>query len=109
MLNLRWRSGALGSVSVSMLTYPQNLEGSITLLSERGTVRVGGVAVNALARALMSRMEFIDLKSQYRQLKADIDAAIQRVSSMDSSSSGRKSRCSKKNCPNMSGHVIASP
>jgi UDP-N-acetyl-2-amino-2-deoxyglucuronate dehydrogenase len=29
-----------------MLTYPQNLEGSITILGENGTVRIGGVAVN---------------------------------------------------------------
>jgi UDP-N-acetyl-2-amino-2-deoxyglucuronate dehydrogenase len=46
VLNVRWRNGALGSMSVTMLTYPQNLEGSITILGERGTVRVGGVAVN---------------------------------------------------------------
>ena len=46
VLNVRWRSGALGSVSVTMLTYPKNLEGSITILGEKGTVRVGGVAVN---------------------------------------------------------------
>jgi UDP-N-acetyl-2-amino-2-deoxyglucuronate dehydrogenase len=29
-----------------MLTYPNNLEGSITILGEKGTVRIGGVAVN---------------------------------------------------------------
>ncbi len=46
VLNVRWRSGALGSMAVTMLTYPQNLEGSITILGEKGTVRVGGVAVN---------------------------------------------------------------
>lgn len=46
VLNVRWRSGALGSMSVTMLAYPQNLEGSITILGEKGTVRVGGVAVN---------------------------------------------------------------
>jgi UDP-N-acetyl-2-amino-2-deoxyglucuronate dehydrogenase len=46
VLNIRWRNGALGSMSVTMLTYPQNLEGSITILGEKGTVRVGGVAVN---------------------------------------------------------------
>lgn len=46
VLNIRWRNGALGSMSVTMLTYPKNLEGSITILGERGTVRVGGVAVN---------------------------------------------------------------
>jgi UDP-N-acetyl-2-amino-2-deoxyglucuronate dehydrogenase len=44
--NIRWRSGALGSVSVTMLTYKSNFEGSLTILGEKGTVRVGGVAVN---------------------------------------------------------------
>lgn len=48
VLNIRWRNGALGSMSVTMLTYPNNMEGSITILGERGTVRVGGVAVNEI-------------------------------------------------------------
>ncbi|NHZ64576.1 Gfo/Idh/MocA family protein [Massilia genomosp. 1] len=46
VISLRWRNGALGSMNVTMLTYPRNLEGSITILGERGTVRIGGVAVN---------------------------------------------------------------
>ena len=46
VLNIRWRSGALGSMSCTMLTYPKNLEGSITILGEKGTARIGGVAVN---------------------------------------------------------------
>jgi UDP-N-acetyl-2-amino-2-deoxyglucuronate dehydrogenase len=46
--NVRWRAGALGSVSVTMLTYPKNLEGSITVIGEKGTARVGGVAVNEI-------------------------------------------------------------
>ena len=46
VLNVRWRNGALGSMAVTMLTYPKNLEGSITVLGEKGTVRVGGQAVN---------------------------------------------------------------
>jgi UDP-N-acetyl-2-amino-2-deoxyglucuronate dehydrogenase len=45
---IKWHSGALGSVNVTMLTYPKNLEGSITLIGETGTVRVGGVAVNEI-------------------------------------------------------------
>jgi UDP-N-acetyl-2-amino-2-deoxyglucuronate dehydrogenase len=48
--NIRWRNGALGSVNVTMLTYPKNLEGSLTILGETGTVRVGGVAVNEIQR-----------------------------------------------------------
>jgi len=46
VISLRWRSGALGSMNVTMLTYPKNLEGSITILGEKGTVRIGGMAVN---------------------------------------------------------------
>ena len=46
VLNVKWRNGALGSMSVTMLAYPKNLEGSITILGERGSVRIGGVAVN---------------------------------------------------------------
>jgi UDP-N-acetyl-2-amino-2-deoxyglucuronate dehydrogenase len=47
-LQLRWRNGALGTMAVSMLTYPKNMEGSITLLGETGTVRIGGPAVNQI-------------------------------------------------------------
>ncbi|NOZ31789.1 MAG: Gfo/Idh/MocA family oxidoreductase [Alphaproteobacteria bacterium] len=52
---LKWRNGALGTLNVTMLTYPQNLEGSLTILGETGTVRVGGVAVNE-----MQAWEFAD-------------------------------------------------
>jgi UDP-N-acetyl-2-amino-2-deoxyglucuronate dehydrogenase len=48
VMSLRLRSGALASVNVTMLTHRKNFEGSITLLGERGTVRVGGVAVNQI-------------------------------------------------------------
>ena len=48
IVNIKWRSGALGSMAVTMLTYPKNLEGSITILGETGSVKVGGVAVNEI-------------------------------------------------------------
>lgn len=48
VVSVKWRSGALGSMNVTMLTYPKNLEGSITILGEKGTVRLGGVAVNEI-------------------------------------------------------------
>ncbi|MEO7082799.1 MAG: Gfo/Idh/MocA family oxidoreductase [Gemmatimonadaceae bacterium] len=43
---IKFRSGALGVVEVSVLTYPKNLEGSITILGESGSVKIGGTAVN---------------------------------------------------------------
>ncbi len=43
---LRFRSGALGVIEVNVLTYPRNLEGSLTILGEKGSVKIGGTAVN---------------------------------------------------------------
>ncbi|HEY5060532.1 MAG TPA: Gfo/Idh/MocA family oxidoreductase, partial [Gemmatimonadaceae bacterium] len=43
---LKFRSGALGVIEVNVLTYPRNLEGSITILGEKGSVKIGGTAVN---------------------------------------------------------------
>jgi UDP-N-acetyl-2-amino-2-deoxyglucuronate dehydrogenase len=64
VMNVRWRSGALGSVNVTMLTFPKNLEGSITILGEKGTVRVGGVAVNEI-----QHWEFADRDDDDLQVK----------------------------------------
>jgi UDP-N-acetyl-2-amino-2-deoxyglucuronate dehydrogenase len=57
VISVRWRSGALGSMNVTMLTYPRNLEGSITILGEKGTARVGGVAVNEIQQWEFSEPE----------------------------------------------------
>ena len=43
---LRFVSGALGVIEVNVLTYPRNYEGSITLMGETGTVKIGGTAIN---------------------------------------------------------------
>ncbi|WP_425261590.1 Gfo/Idh/MocA family protein [Rubrivivax sp. RP6-9] len=48
VMGLRLRKGGLASINVTMLTHGKNFEGSITLLGERGTVRIGGVAVNQI-------------------------------------------------------------
>ena len=64
VLNIKWRNGTLGSMSVTMLTYPKNLEGSIVILGEKGTVRVGGVAVNEI-----QHWEFDESKDYDDQVK----------------------------------------
>ncbi|NLW18953.1 MAG: Gfo/Idh/MocA family oxidoreductase [Candidatus Cloacimonetes bacterium] len=47
---LHFRSGAICTLNVTMLTYPKNFEGSITIIGEKGTVKVGGVAVNKIEK-----------------------------------------------------------
>ncbi len=64
VLNIKWRNGAMGSMNVTMLTYPKNYEGSITILGEKGTVRLGGVAVNEF-----QHWEFDDQKDYDEQVK----------------------------------------
>jgi UDP-N-acetyl-2-amino-2-deoxyglucuronate dehydrogenase len=48
VMSLRLRRGGLASINVTMLAHGKNFEGSITLLGEHGTVRVGGVAINRI-------------------------------------------------------------
>ena len=39
VINIKWRNGTIGSASVTMLTYPKNLEASITILGEKGSIK----------------------------------------------------------------------
>jgi UDP-N-acetyl-2-amino-2-deoxyglucuronate dehydrogenase len=48
-----------------MLTYPKNMEGSITILGEKGTVRIGGVAVNEI-----QTWEFSDTRPEDAEVAA---------------------------------------
>jgi len=43
---LKFRNGAIGVIEVNVLTYPRNWEGSITIIGERGSAKIGGTAVN---------------------------------------------------------------
>jgi len=47
---LHFRNGIIASINVTMLTYPKNFEGSITIIGEKGIVKVGGVAVNKIEK-----------------------------------------------------------
>lgn len=64
VMSIKWRSGALGSMNVTMLTYPSNFEGSITIIGEKGTARVGGVAVNEI-----QHWEFADSQPEDQKIK----------------------------------------
>ena len=72
VLNVKWRSGTLGSLSVTMLTYPRNLEGSITILGERGSARIEGVAANRITT--WSFQDSKDYDSEAAQTGYDIES-----------------------------------
>jgi predicted dehydrogenase len=45
---LKFKSGALGIIEATTCTFPKNLEGSLTILGTKGSVKVGGFAVNKI-------------------------------------------------------------
>ena len=45
---LKFKSGALGVIEATTATRPKDIEGSISILGEKGTVEIGGFAVNEL-------------------------------------------------------------
>jgi len=45
---VRFRNGALGIIEATTATRPRDLEGSISILGEKGTVEIGGFAVNEM-------------------------------------------------------------
>jgi len=47
---LKFRNGAIGTINVTMLTYPKNFEGSITIIGEKGIVKLGGIAINKIEK-----------------------------------------------------------
>ena len=46
VLNLKWDQGMLGSMAVTMITFPKNIEGSITVIGDNASAKVGGEALN---------------------------------------------------------------
>ena len=51
---IRFKGGALGTVEGSTVTFPENLEGSVAIFGERGSVKIGGTALN---RKVMWKIE----------------------------------------------------
>jgi predicted dehydrogenase len=45
---LKFRSGALGVIEATTATRPKDLEGSLSILGEKGAVEIGGFAVNRI-------------------------------------------------------------
>ena len=72
VLAVHWRSGALGTMNVTMLTYPKNFEASITVIGEKGAVRIGGLAVNEI-----QHWEFADKRPEDEKI---LEASTQTTS-----------------------------
>jgi UDP-N-acetyl-2-amino-2-deoxyglucuronate dehydrogenase len=68
---LRFRNGAIGVLETTMLTYPRNLEGSVTILGERGTVQIGGTALNRVVEWDFAEYHDDDREAEAMRLAPD--------------------------------------
>lgn len=48
VVTLKFKNGALGIIEATTATRPKDLEGSLSILGERGSVEIGGFAVNEI-------------------------------------------------------------
>jgi len=63
VVTLKFRNGALGIIEATTATRPKDLEGSISILGEKGTVEIGGFAVNK-----MKIWQFSDLADEEKSV-----------------------------------------
>lgn len=63
IVNLRFSNGALGIIEATTAVRPKNLEGSLSIIGEKGSVVIGGFAVNE-----MNVWEFCDETEDDRQV-----------------------------------------
>jgi predicted dehydrogenase len=71
---LRFRSGALGVIEATTAARPVDLEGSISILGENGTVEVGGFAMNEMTvwRFAEEKPEDAEVLERYRTNPPDV-------------------------------------
>jgi len=50
VVNFKFQQDILGSMSVTTLTYPSNLETSLTVIGEKGTVKIGGQSLDVIEK-----------------------------------------------------------
>ena len=63
---LKFENGAIGAINYTTCIYDKNMEGSITVLGTRGSVKIGGKYVNEIEHWNVEGMEAPILKEEHR-------------------------------------------
>lgn len=73
-IQLKFKNGAIGNVEGTVCVYPQNLEETLTILGEKGTVVIGGPALNKVVV-----WQFADEQDELAQLQGECNNDIDNV------------------------------
>jgi UDP-N-acetyl-2-amino-2-deoxyglucuronate dehydrogenase len=71
---VKFTSGALGIIEATTATRPKNLEGSVSIMGEKGTVEIGGFAVNEMTtwNFTEEKEEDKEVLEKYKQNPPDV-------------------------------------
>lgn len=61
VISLRFYNGAIGTIHYTVNSFDKNMEGSLTLFAEKGTVKIGGQYLNELEYQCIEGYEITDL------------------------------------------------
>ncbi|WP_286019091.1 Gfo/Idh/MocA family protein [Candidatus Venteria ishoeyi] len=61
VVTLRFYSGTLGTINYTVNSYKKNMEGSLTIFAEKGTVKIGGQYLNELEYQSIEDIEITNL------------------------------------------------
>lgn len=61
VVNLKFHNGAIGSINYSVNSFDKNMEGSLTIFGEKGTIKIGGQYLNELEYQSIENFEIKDL------------------------------------------------
>lgn len=62
VITLEYEKSALGVFGITMLSYPKNLEGSLLVVGEFGSIKLGGVALNKVEICTLDQDKFSEEK-----------------------------------------------
>lgn len=73
-IQLKFKNGAIGNVEGTVCVYPKNLEETLTIIGEKGTVSIGGLAVNKI-----ETWDFQDGRYSLEQVIAECNDDVENV------------------------------
>ena len=71
VINLKWSGSFIASINITMLTYPSNLEDSLTIIGEKGTVKINSISKGIIE--LWSFKDEDDIDNNVKELDFSID------------------------------------
>lgn len=61
VINFKWAKDIIGSLNATMLTYPENLEDSLTIIGEKGTIKI-----KSLSKGIIEKWSFESIDDEIK-------------------------------------------